>query len=267
MPHIEKMMDDIHDFADLATIGKVGHLIRNLFHIAPMPADLAEEMQAAYLALAKEYQQKNIHVAVRSSATAEDLPSASFAGQQESYLNVSGKDELIDAAKKCFASLFTDRAIVYRNEKGFDYKKIALSIVVQKMVRSDKASSGVAFSLEYIVFKPTLRADLKPIISKKRGSKQIKIVYKPKGTMQTSVPVAQQEQFCLTDDEILELAKSVCAIEKLYTEQKGSWCPMDVGQRMALIICCILCKRGPKRCIHMKKIYPTPVIHSPTQIN
>ncbi len=258
MPHIEKMMDDIHDFADLDKIHKVGHLIRNLFHIAPMPADLAEEIYAAYHGLAKEYQQKNIHVAVRSSATAEDLPSASFAGQQESYLNISGKDELIDACKKCFASLFTDRAMVYRNDKGFDYKKIALSIAVQKMVRSDKASSGVAFSLdtesgfkdvvvinasyglgqaivqglvvpdEYIVFKPTLRDDLKPIISKKRGSKQIKIVYKPKGTMQTAVPAAQQEQFCLTDDEILELTKSVCAIEKLYTDQKGSWCPMDV---------------------------------------
>ena len=187
MPHIQKMMEDLHDYNDLQKIKEVGQHIRNLFHIAPMPAALAEEIFAAYQELGKEYQQKNIHVAVRSSATAEDLPTASFAGQQESYLNISGKEHLLEACKKCFASLFTDRAIVYRHDQGFDYKKIALSIAVQKMVRSDRASSGVAFSLdtetgfkdavvinasyglgesivqglvvpdEYVVFKPTLK--------------------------------------------------------------------------------------------------------------
>ena len=258
MPHIEKMMDGLHDYNDLHKIKEVGHHIRNLFHIAPMPADLAQEIFDAYQQLGKEYGQKNISVAVRSSATAEDLPTASFAGQQDTFLNIAGKDELIDACKKCFASLFTDRAIVYRYDKNFDYKKIALSIAVQKMVRSDKASSGVAFSLdtesgfknaviinasyglgeaivqglvvpdEYIVFKPTLEKGFMPILKKEIGSKKMKIVYRTGGTVQTSVPVAQQQQLCLADDEIITLAKATVAIEKMYSQEKGAWSPMDV---------------------------------------
>ena len=257
MPHIEKMMDGLQDYNDLHKIKEVGHHIRNLFHIAPMPADLALEIYDAYQQLGREYGHRNISVAVRSSATAEDLPTASFAGQQDTFLNIAGKDELIDACKKCFASLFTDRAIVYRYDKNFDYKKIALSIAVQKMVRSDKASSGVAFSLdtesgfknavvinasyglgeaivqglvvpdEYIVFKPTLTDGFAPILKKEIGSKKIKIVYRT-GHVQTSVPAAQQQQPCLTDDEIITLAKATVAIEKMYSQEKGSWCPMDV---------------------------------------
>lgn len=258
MPHIEKMMDELHDYSDIQKVQQVGHHIRNLFRIAPMPADLAEKILSAYQALAAEYQQKNIAVAVRSSATAEDLPGASFAGQQESYLNISGKEELMEACKKCFASLFTDRAIVYRHDQQFDYKKIALSIVIQKMVRSDKAASGVAFSLdtesgfkdvivinasyglgdaivqglvvpdEYVVFKPTLAKGFCPIIKKEIGSKKIKTVYRATGTEQASVPSSLQSQQCITDQEILEISKAVCTIEDLYSQKKDSWCPMDV---------------------------------------
>lgn len=258
MPHIEKMMQELHDFNDIEKVQQVGHHIRNLFRIAPMPADLAEKILAAYQTLGAEYQQKNVAVAVRSSATAEDLPTASFAGQQESYLNISGKEELIEACKKCFASLFTDRAIVYRHDQNFDYKKIALSVIVQKMVRSDKAASGVAFSLdtesgfkdvviinasyglgdaivqglvvpdEYVVFKPTLKQGFDAIVKKEIGSKKVKTVYKAHGTEQTNVPSAQAQQQCISDAEIITIAKAVCIIEDLYSQEKGSWCPMDV---------------------------------------
>lgn len=258
MPHIEKMMDELHDFNDTQKLQQVGHHIRNLFRIAPMPVDLAENIIAAYQALGAEYQQKNLAVAVRSSATAEDLPHASFAGQQESYLNVSGKEELLEACKKCFASLFTDRAIVYRHDQNFNYKKIALSIVVQKMVRSDKAASGVAFSLdtesgfkdvvminasyglgdaivqglvvpdEYVVFKPTLKQGFDAIIKKEIGSKKVKTIYKAHGTEHVNVPSTQAHQQCISDAEISTIAKAVCSIEDLYSQKKGSWCPMDV---------------------------------------
>jgi pyruvate, water dikinase len=258
MPHIEKMMDELRDFSDIEKVQQVGHHIRNLFRIAPMPPELGQHIIAAYQALGAEYQQKNIPVAVRSSATAEDLPGASFAGQQESYLNISGKEELLDACKKCFASLFTDRAIVYRHDQQFDYKKIALSIVVQKMVRSDKGSSGVAFTLdtetgfkdailingsyglgdsivqglvvpdEYVVFKPTLAKGFAPIIKKEIGSKKVKTVYRATGTEQASVPSSLQIQQCINDQEILEIAKAASIIEELYSQEKGSWCPMDI---------------------------------------
>lgn len=253
MPIIEKIMDGLTDYNDLHKIKEVGQHIRNLFHIAPMPADLAEQIQNAYTQLGSNYNQRNIHVAVRSSATAEDLPDASFAGQQDTYLNISGKDQLLDAVKKCFASLFTDRAIVYRNEKEFDYKTIALSVTIQKMVRSDKAVSGVAFSIdtetgfqnaivinasyglgeaivqglvvpdEYLVFKPT-----NAILKKEIGSKKIKVVYKPEGTAQVPVPSSAQSQSCLTEQEICNLSDMVKTIEIFYTTQMGTFCAMDI---------------------------------------
>ncbi len=258
MPHIEKMMEELIDYADVLKVQQVGHHIRNLFRIAPMPPLLIEQILSAYQSLGAEYQQKNLAVAVRSSATAEDLPTASFAGQQESFLNISGKEELIEACKKCFASLFTDRAIVYRHDQNFDYRKIALSIVIQKMVRSDKAASGVAFSLdtesgfkdvvminasyglgdaivqglvvpdEYVVFKPTLKQGFNPIVKKEIGSKKIKTVYRATGTEQSNVPAAQAQAQCISDEEIITIAKAVCSIEDLYSQEKGSWCPMDV---------------------------------------
>lgn len=253
MPIIEKIMEGLTDYNDLSKIKEAGQHIRNLFHIAPMPADLAEAIVSAYVQLGVNYSQKNLQVAVRSSATAEDLVDASFAGQQDTYLNISGKEALLEATKKCFASLFTDRAMVYRHEKGFEYKDIALSVTIQKMVRSDKAVSGVAFSIdtetgfqnaiiinasyglgqaivqglvvpdEYIVFKPT-----NAILKKEIGSKKIKIVYKTDGIAQASVPSGAQSQQCLSDQEINKLADIIKTIEAFYTGQKGSFCALDI---------------------------------------
>ena len=258
MPQINQLMAQLHDYNDLQKLQETGQAIRNLFLRARMPDDLATEILSAYNQLAKEYRQAKLSVAVRSSATAEDLPTASFAGQQETYLNISGDYQLIEACKKCFASLFTDRAIVYRHDKNFEYAQIALSIAVQKMVRSDKASSGVAFSIdtetgfknaviinasyglgeaivqgivvpdEFIVFKPTLKQGYSAILKKERGSKTTKIIYDEFGTKHMPVARSEQNEFSLSDEDVLTIAKAVCTIEDFYSEQKGSWSPMDI---------------------------------------
>lgn len=218
-----------------------------------MPRDLQDEIVKAYKDLSKYYHKRRLDVAVRSSATAEDLPEASFAGQQESFLNVSGEKELIKACKKCFASLFTDRAITYRKEKGFSHEKIALSIGVQKMVRADKGSSGVLFTIdtesgfpdvivinaafglgenvvqgtiepdEYMVFKPLLgEKKLKPIIQKSLGKKELKMVYGKTGTKNLRASEKERRKFALSDEQILTLARWGIAIEKHYQ------IPMDI---------------------------------------
>jgi pyruvate,water dikinase len=228
---------DTHDMDNLSTRGKK---VRDLIYNAPVPKDLRDEIVKAYRRLCDEYG-KNTDVAVRSSATAEDLPDASFAGQQETFLNIRGEDALIDACKRCFASLFTDRAISYRFDKGFDYETVFLSIGVQKMVRSDIGASGVIFSIdtesgfkdvvlvtssyglgetvvqgtvnpdEFYVFKPTLKTGFRPIVQKKLGTKEIKMIYsKKKGLESTElkpVPKAQRDAFSISDDEIITLAK------------------------------------------------------------
>ena len=200
-------------------------------------------------------------VAVRSSATAEDLPDASFAGQQETYLNVQGDLSLLDTCKRCFASLFTDRAISYRVHKGFDHFQIALSIGVQQMVRSDLASAGVLFTIdtetgfpnvvlinasyglgenvvqgtvnpdEYYVFKPTLKQGFRPILHKIAGSKEFKLIYDIGGSkMVKNVPVSLEDRkrFAITDEDILTLAQWGCIIEDHYSAKKGRPCPMDI---------------------------------------
>ena len=242
---------DTHNVADLQNRGKK---IRNLILRAKMPDDLAEEIKKAYARLEKMYF-KNVDVAVRSSATAEDLPDASFAGQQETYLNISGEENVVRAVQRCFASLFTDRAISYREDKGFDHFSVYLSVAVQKMVRSDVACSGVMFTLdtesgfrdvvyitgawglgeavvqgkvnpdEYYVFKTTLKQGYRPILSKKIGSKHIKMIYgnsakNPIKTVKTSKE--ERKKFVLTDDEILTLAKWAVIIEEHYGR------PMDI---------------------------------------
>jgi pyruvate,water dikinase len=202
-----------------------------------------------------------VDVAVRSSATAEDLPDASFAGQQETYLNVQGDAALLESCKRCFASLFTDRAISYRQDKGFDHLKIALSIGVQRMVRSDLASSGVMFSIdtetgsqdivlinaafglgenvvqgsinpdEYFVFKPTLKRSFRPILQKRLGSKEFKLVYDIGGSKMVKnipVPPDDRSRFAITDDEILSLARWACLIEDHYSKKRGQYTPMDM---------------------------------------
>lgn len=258
---ITQQMALLHDSQDTATVKKIGSTIRAAFEQGTIPDDLAQEIAKAYEQLSERNHQQNVAVAIRSSATAEDLPTASFAGQQESFLNVQGVSSVLEHCKKCFSSLFTDRAIVYRAEHNFDVASIALSIGIQKMVRSDKASSGVAFSLdpetgfkdivvingsyglgelvvqgevtpdEFMVHKPTLAQHFSAIISKKLGNKKIKMIYDEHGkrlVKTVPVSVADQNKFCLSDDDIIALAQQVVAIEQRYTELKGSWSPMDI---------------------------------------
>ena len=248
------------DTKNIEQLQKVGHEIRYLIRNSQMPEELRNAILEAYYHLGLQYG-ANPDVAVRSSATAEDLPDASFAGQQETYLNIKGNDELIDAVKKCFASLFTNRAISYRADKGFDHFKVALSVGVQKMVRSDKACSGVMFTIDtesgfkdvilinasyglgenivqgavnpdqYYVFKPTLKQGCRAIISKKLGLKDIKMIYAQEGNKHTkNVPVDfnDRKKFALTDDEILTLANWGCMIEDYYSERAGHYKPMDI---------------------------------------
>ncbi|HEX4069278.1 MAG TPA: phosphoenolpyruvate synthase [Candidatus Babeliales bacterium] len=255
---MKQIMSSLHDTNHLARLHTVGSEIRKLIMHGHMPHDLAQEIITAYHELSRKYKKDNVDVAVRSSATAEDLPNASFAGQQDTFLNVVGEKKLLEACKKSMASLFTDRAIIYRIDKGFDHFKVALSIGVQKMIRSDKAVSGVAFSLdtesgfkdvvmieasyglgesivqglvtpdEYIVHKPTLELGYIPIIKKTCGDKKTKIVYEEHRTKTVKVTEKDRQQFALSDKEIIELAQYVVIIEKYYSKLKKSWSPMDI---------------------------------------
>lgn len=248
---------DTHDMANLA---KRGQMVRQAIRHASLPRDLQEAITAAYAAL-QNGGEAAPDVAVRSSATAEDLPDASFAGQQETYLNVQGAASLLETCRNCFASLFTDRAISYRVDKHFDHFKVALSIGVQRMVRSDLACSGVMFTIdtesgfrdaviisaayglgenvvqgavtpdEYTVFKTTLKTGYRPILQKSVGSKEFKMIYDTGGgKMVKNVPVAPAERakFALTDDEILQLARWGCIVEDHYSAKRGSPAPMDL---------------------------------------
>jgi len=248
------------DVADVPALQRCGREIRNAILDADLPAGLVEAITAAYHEMEAEYGE-DCDVAVRSSATAEDLPTASFAGQQETFLNVRGVRPLLDSVRRCIASLFTDRAIVYRAERGFDHVKIALSVGVQKMVRSDLAGAGVMFSIdtetgfrdavlisaawglgesvvqgtvdgdEYVVFKPTLLQGHRPILSRRVGSKESKLVYEDGGSRMTrSVPVprADRARPVLDEEDILTLARWACIIEDHYTKASGRPTPMDV---------------------------------------
>ncbi|BAZ90888.1 phosphoenolpyruvate synthase [Cylindrospermopsis curvispora GIHE-G1] len=248
------------DVDDVENLHQCGKQARSLMLETPFPVELQEAIARSYQTLCQEYG-ANLDVAVRSSATAEDLPDASFAGQQETYLNVHGIKGVLDACHRCFASIFTDRAVSYRQLKGFDHFEVALSVGVQKMVRSDLASSGVMFSIdtetgfkdaalitaayglgenvvqgavnpdEYLVFKPTLKQGYKPILQKRLGSKEIKMVYDLGGTKLTknvSVSAAQRNKFALNDDEILQLGNWACIIEDHYSQVRGTTTPMDI---------------------------------------
>jgi len=249
---------DKTNLADLAIRGKQA---RDLILGAGIPDDVWIEIKAAYARLCDEYGPE-ADVAVRSSATAEDLPTASFAGQQETYLNIRGEHALREACGKCFASLFTDRAISYRIDNHFDHFKVALSIGVMKMVRSDLATSGITFTLdtetgfrdvifitacyglgenivqgavnpdEYYVFKPTFRQGHKAIIRKNLGDKRIKMIYGQGGsktlTPNIEVPEADRRRFCLTDDDVLKLAGYALTIEDHYSQKAGENQPMDI---------------------------------------
>ena len=238
------------DTHDLRNLQARGEKVRNIIRNAEFPDDLRQAIIDSYKKMEAEYG-ANLDVAVRSSATAEDLPDASFAGQQETYLNIRGYDALIDACKRCFASLFTNRAISYRHDKGFGQFDVYLSIVVQKMVRSDSASSGVIFSIdtesgfkdavfltgawglgenvvqgavnpdEYYVFKPTLKQGKRPIVGKRAGSKEIKMIYNNDPDAEEpviNIATTPQERgsYVISDDEILKLAEWACIIEDHY---------------------------------------------------
>ena len=248
------------DHGDVPELRRRGHRIRHAIRAAEFPEDLSEQIRQAYHELSEQLD-VGLDVAVRSSATAEDLPEASFAGQQESFLNVRGEAALLESCKQCYASLFTDRAISYREDHGFSHFDVALSIGVQQMVRSDLGSAGVAFSIdtesgfedavlinaswglgeavvkgtvnpdEYYVFKPTLQEGFRPIIEKALGDKEFKIVYEEGGSKSTkTVPVALKDRnsYALEDDKILQLAEWVCTIEDHYSDKHGKPMPMDV---------------------------------------
>lgn len=249
------------DKSNVGDLARRGKMARDLILGAGIPDDLWTEINTAYDRLCDEYGQDS-DVAVRSSATAEDLPTASFAGQQETYLNVRGPYALREACSKCLASLFTDRAISYRIDHGFDHFKVALSIGVMKMVRSDLAASGVIFTLdtesgfrdvvfitgsyglgenivqgavnpdEFYVFKPTFRQGYRSIVRRNVGEKRIKMIY-GRGdskvlTRNVEVPDADRRRFCIGDDEVLKLAGYAVAIEEYYSIKAGETRPMDV---------------------------------------
>ncbi|MFD1104642.1 phosphoenolpyruvate synthase [Sphingobium olei] len=253
-PHIEELLSHFHEGA--ASLQQTGEAIRTLFLEAEFPSLIADEIQAAYQELGSRVGSDRPAVAVRSSATAEDLPDASFAGQQETFLNVRGARALLDACRRCYASLFTDRAISYREAKGFDHLEVALSIGVQQMVRSDLSGSGVMFSIDtetgfpqaivisaawglgetvvqgsvdpdkYVVFKPLLEVHgALPIIEKELGAKATRMVYAEGGSRRTRIEDTTSDEraaFVLSDEDIIQLARWAAAIERHYER------PMDM---------------------------------------
>jgi pyruvate,water dikinase len=262
---INTLLAEITDHNDLKKLKMISTAIRKLIENGSVPQNLADEICAAYKELSRSYGEDACDVAVRSSATAEDLPNASFAGQQDTYLHVQGQEQVLIYYKKCIASLFTDRAIAYRKEQGFDAVDIALSVGIQKMVRSDLACSGVAFSLdtetgfpdvvvingsyglgesivqgivtpdEFIVHKPTLAQGYTPIIKKQLGKKTTKMVYSTHSeTLTETVLVSHYDQnhYCLTEQDIIELAHIIMLIEQHYSahyrKRYGNWTPMDI---------------------------------------
>jgi pyruvate, water dikinase len=255
---LRKLFSDLN-VDDVTNLKERGKKARALLMHTPFPLELQSSISKGYQELCERYN-PDTDVAVRSSATAEDLPDASFAGQQETFLNVTGVEGVLLACHRCFASLFTDRAISYRHTKGFDHFNVALAVGVQKMVRSDLASSGVMFTIdtesgfkdaalitaayglgenvvqgavnpdEYYVFKPTLQTGFRPILDKRVGSKELKMVYDDgsKHTKNLPVPTSERNKFAISDDEILQLGKWACLIEEHYSQVHGKYTPMDI---------------------------------------
>ena len=248
------------DVNNLEELARVGSEARSMMLETPFPKDVEAQIHDAYERLGERIGKKAFEVAVRSSATAEDLPDASFAGQQDTILNVRGEQRLIEACHECYASLWTDRAISYRTAKGFDHFDVALSIGIQPMVRSDIAASGVMFTLdtesgfreavvingawglgeavvqgmatpdEWIIFKPTLKQGFRPIITRKLGVKEVKMVFADDGTgtQVRDVVATQRNRMCLAGFEVLQLAQWACAIEDHYSKLAGKHQPMDI---------------------------------------
>jgi len=244
---------------NLEQLAAAGHAARDCILNTPLPDDIRASVLGAYKDLLQGVGH-DVELAVRSSASAEDLPEASFAGAAETFLNIRGEEALLRAVHQCFASLFTDRAISYRARQGFGQLKVALSVGVMPMVRSDLSSSGVIFTLdtesgfrnvvtvtgsyglgefvvqgvvtpdEWLVFKPTLRNNFEPIVSRRVGSKEVRLVYASgtRSTQSEATPIAERERYCLTDAEVLQLARWACLIEDHYSERAGHAQPMDI---------------------------------------
>lgn len=303
LENIHNLLAQITDTNDLKQLKSTSLIIKTLIENGTVPYDLKKEIYAAYEELSYYYGEKTCDVAVRSSATSEDLPDASFAGQQDTYLHVQGKEQLITYYKKCIASLFNERAIAYRKQQGFDDAHIALSVGVQKMVRSDLSCAGVAFSIdtetgfpdaivingsyglgesivqgsvtpdEFIVHKQTLSQGYKPIIKKQLGHKTTKIVYShnPEELIH-SIPVSHYDQnhFCLTDDDIVELARMVMSIEKhyayLYMKKRISGLvPMDIEWAKDGIDGHIYIVQTRPETVHANNSYNTLMLYKLTQ--
>jgi pyruvate, water dikinase len=247
--------------ADVADLAQRARKARDIIYAAAFPRDLEEQIIQAYAQLQQQYGTE-ISVAVRSSATAEDLPTASFAGQQDTFLNIRGEPALLEACKRCFASLFTDRAIHYRVDQGFDHFKLALSIGIMKMVRSDLDASGVMFSLdtesgfsdvvfitgayglgenvvqgavdpdEFYVHKPTFELGHRAVLKRTLGAKKIKMIYSEGRTHEPTRNIVTSEQerqrFCISDEDVLILADYAIKIEKHYSTKAGQPKPMDM---------------------------------------
>lgn len=278
------------DYNNIESLRRAGLQIRNLIRNSKFPPELSHLIIDAYTGLSKLYGQEGTDVAVRSSATAEDLPDASFAGQQETYLNVRGPAALMDSVRNCFASLFTDRAISYRHTFGYDHFAVGLSVCIQKMVRSDLGTSGVAFSLdtesgfkdvvvingsyglgelvvqgsvspdEFIVFKPKLDNHYTPIIEKKLGVKDQMMVYGDDPDERVKIiqtDKAAQAKFCLEDETIIQLAQWVTLIEKYYTKIKRQWCPMDIEWAVDGLTRELFIVQARPETIHSRKNYST----------
>ena len=256
---LKKLLNGL-DVNDLEQLARVGGEARGMMLETPFPKEVEAAILGSYKRLGERIGKKSFEVAVRSSATAEDLPDASFAGQQDTILNVRGEQKLIEACHECYASLWTDRAISYRTAKGFDHFDVALSIGIQPMVRSDIAASGVMFTLdtesgfreavvingawglgeavvqgmatpdEWIIFKPTLKQGFRPIVTRKLGVKEVKMVFNDDGlgTIVRPVVETQRKRFCLAGFEVLQLAEWACAIEDHYSKLAGRHQPMDI---------------------------------------
>ncbi|WP_245843538.1 phosphoenolpyruvate synthase [Niastella vici] len=278
------------DYSSVESLRITGLQIRTLIRNGNFPSGLSQEIIDCYFELSKEYGQNNTDVAVRSSATAEGLPDASFAGQQETFLNVRGAAELINAVRNCFASLFTDRAISYRETFKYDHFAVGLSVCIQKMVRSDLGSSGVAFSLdtesgfkdavvingsyglgemvgqgsvspdEFIVFKPLLNEGYHAIIEKKLGIKDQMMVYSDDHGERVKIIEVDKELkalFCLDDEKIIQLSRWVMHIENYYSVLKNHWCPMDVEWSVDGISNKLFIVQARPETIHSRKDHDT----------
>lgn len=259
-PELHQLLDRI-DKTDVLALARAAARAREIVYGAPMPTAVAQQLREAWRTL-KGACGDDLSVAVRSSATAEDLPGASFAGQHDTYLNIHGEEMLIDAVKRCQASLFTDRAISYRIDKGFDHFKVSLSVAVQQMVRSDLACAGVMFSIdtesghtdvvfitgawglgenvvqgavdpdEFYVHKPTFRQGFRNVLRKSLGDKQVRMVYAPGRTREPVInrptPKSERRRFCLSDADVLVLADAAIKIEDHYSQLAGERRAMDI---------------------------------------